>query len=271
MALELEQARREHNWTGRFVLIHADVGRMEWKQSLPHCEQMAARVGAEFVVVKHSERDLLEGIHRRQQVRPDAPPFPSSAARWCTSDFKRSVIDVWLRNNIDDAAVCTIGFRREESRARRKKPFWQYRTAASSKQKHRTVADWHPILEYTLTDVWRVIGYTLDELAAIQKQVKITGVVPDDFKAHPAYALGNHRVSCALCVLADQHDLLNGARYNPELFRELVDIEIDSGFSFQQNKPLSALAPELLTDEQRAALANSQVQAADEDVQLSLF
>jgi len=252
MALELATMRRVYGWSGRLILIHADVGRMEWKQSLPHCQKLATRIGVPLVVVKHPKRDLLEGIERRMEVRPDAPPFPSSAARWCTSDYKRAVIDTWLRNHIGTAAVCTIGFRREESTARERKPEWQERVHASAPTKRRRVIDWHPILDYKLPDVWRVIGYTVDELRAIQTEVKRTGIVPVDFKAHPAYAYGNERVSCAMCVLGNLNDLRNGAKHNPETHAALIAIENRSEFTFQQHRSLKHLFD--TPDDQQLAL-----------------
>jgi hypothetical protein len=241
MALELASLRAVYGWDGRFILIHADVGRMEWPQSLPHCAALADRLGAEFVVVRHAKRDLMDGIHLRMETRPDAPPFPSSAARWCTSDYKRAVIDKWLRNNVPTAAVSAIGFRREESAARAKQPLCEVRAGATAPTKGRRVLDWHPILEYRLADVWRVIGYTLDELRAIQTETKRTGIVPIDFRGHPAYAFGNERVSCALCVLGSLNDLRNGAAHNPAIHAELVEIEERSGFTFQQGRSLKVL------------------------------
>lgn len=176
------------------------------------------------------------------------------AARWCTSDFKRAVIDKWLRNNIPDgeSAVCTIGYRREESTARKKKDCFDPRDNASAPTKNRFVFDYHPLLDYTESDVWGVIGYTMDELAAIRADVAAfrVGRTPDEvfayietlnFKAHPAYALGNRRVSCALCVLADKGDLKNGAWANPELRDELVSIEERSGFTFRHKFSLTEL------------------------------
>ncbi len=69
-----------------------------------------------------------------------------------------------------------------------------------------------------------------------------------------AYALGNERLSCSLCVLASRNDLLNGAEHQPDHYRDLVDLEIASGFSFRQGLWLADLRPDLLTEEQRQAL-----------------
>ena len=91
MALELARLRASHGWPGDLLLIHADTG-MEWPESEAHCRQLARRLRAELVVVRH-DHTLLEGIRRRMAKRPDAPPFPSSQARYCTSTWKRWVID----------------------------------------------------------------------------------------------------------------------------------------------------------------------------------
>lgn len=254
-AIELAKLRDGHGWRGRFIFIHADVGRMEWAQSLAHCRQLAERLGAEFTVVKHAKYDLLGGIQNRMATRPDAPPFPSSAARYCTAGWKRDTISRWMRNNIagGESAVCAIGLRREESPARARKPYWAERANASAKTKGRRVVDWHPILDYRLADVWRVLGYTLTELTSIQdkvRQFRAEGHSADEtlsfieklgFTAHPAYALGNDRVSCSMCVLANRHDLTNGAEFNPEMAGELAAIEAASGFTFTQKVAIERL------------------------------
>lgn len=249
MSLELARMRQVYGWPGRFVLIHADVGRMEWPQSHTHCRKLAEQLNAEFVIVKHNHRDLLEGIERRMKVRPDAPPFPSKPNRWCTSDFKRAVIDSWLKANIPAGtmAVDTIGYRREESTDRSKKSSHVVRI----KTKGRTIYDWHPILEYKLADVWRTIGYTLGQLAemqAVTSELLLQGYILDQcaemlrFKAHPAYLAGNERVSCMFCILGSKNDLRNGMRFNRPLGEHLISIEDRSTFTFQQGFSLKELA-----------------------------
>ena len=115
----------------------------------------------------------------------------------------------------------------------------------------------------------------MSELVALQNRYaisdpKIQRKMEQAFTAHVAYLRGNNRVSCALCPLANKNDLANGARYNPGLFRELVEIEITSGFSFQHKRWLADFAPELLTADQRQRLA--QVRNTEhQPQQLSLF
>lgn len=250
MTLVLWKLHQSRGWTGRFILVHADLGRMEWKESLPQCYNLAHKVGARLAVVRRTKKiggqerhfDLLMGIRQRMnKLTVDgvvtSPPFPSSAARYCTSDWKRGPISKWLRNEYpkDKDVIVAIGLRRDESAARAKKPVTADRSDTSSVQKNRVVTNWHPIMHYTMTDIEAVC----EEFG---------------WKLHHAYSLGNERVSCQMCVLACGGDISNGARNNPKLYRQLVQIEIESGYAFQQGKPLWKVAPELLTQKQRVSI-----------------
>ena len=99
-----------------------------------------------------------------------------------------------------------------------------------------------------LTRRWRQrhSGAGLEQIAHWLKSI--------GYPAHPAYALGNERLSCALCVLGSVNDIENGAEWQPDTYRELVDIEIESGYSFRQNLWLKDLRPDLLTEKQRIAI-----------------
>lgn len=243
-----------YGWTNDIIAVHADLGRAEWSMTHEYVHRTAERAGVPLYIVRHSYGDLIDGIRRRMATRPDAPPFPSSAARWCTSDWKRSVIDRFIRQQFptDAHVLCAIGLRAEESTSRAKKQIWAVREGAASEQKKRYVLDWLPIHPWSEKDVWMQIGYSPEHLIRIQEDVRRTGVVPNEFAAHPAYAYGNQRLSCSMCVLASVNDLLNGATHHPEIFRELCQIEIESGFSFRHKFWLGALRPDLLTESQRA-------------------
>ncbi len=45
---------------GPRILIHSDLGRIEWKDSLPACERLARRYDLELVVVKRQAGDLMD-------------------------------------------------------------------------------------------------------------------------------------------------------------------------------------------------------------------
>ena len=183
--------------------------------------------------------------------------IPSAAARYCTSDWKRNVINSWLRRTFpaNVTVVQCVGLRRDESRGRAKTPDYCQNELASAPTLGRNVLNWYPIAAWSTVEVWDVLGITPDELANIQALVKAGGT-PESvgWYYHPAYAYGNERLSCSLCVLASAGDIKNGAYHNPETYRALVQIEIETGFAFQKGKPLYDVAPELLTAEQRDKL-----------------
>lgn len=254
MALTLAKLHKARGWQGQLVMVHSDLGRMEWKESLPHCYNLAEKIDARLAVVRKTRKvkrtnkdgetvtterqyDLLMGFRQRMYKLMDedgnvtSPHWASSAARYCTSDWKRAPIDKWIRNTWkrDDDVVIAIGLRRDESSARAKKPCMRERKGASAPTKNRNVFDWHPILHYTMEDIEAVC----EEF---------------DWELHVAYNLGNERLSCQMCVLACEGDIKNGVYNNPKLYRQLVAQEVRSGYTYQQNRPLWRVAPELLTD-----------------------
>jgi len=79
-----------------------------------------------------------------------------------------------------------------------------------------------------------------------------------------AYQFGSSRFSSCFCIMATAADLLAATRdpRNHDLYREQCDLEISSTFSFQANKWLSDIAPELLTETQRARLPQAKIKAA---------
>lgn len=250
MTLDLSYLRKMYGWAGDFILIHADVGRMEWHSSLEHCAKLAKRVGAEFVVVRHPKYDLAEGIRQRFITRPDAPSFPSSKSRYCTSDWKRAPISKWIRNTYvsDVNVVCAIGLRAEESAARAKKDPCSFRSTAIAPTKNRVVYDWLPIHDYTLEQVWETIGISLEKLAEFQEFYRkykydheAVKAVLEDFPAHEAYLYGNERVSCSLCVLASKNDLKNGREHQPDTYELIRGIEEETGYTFRSNANIEEL------------------------------
>lgn len=239
MAYTLADYHHQNQLTGGLVMVHADLGRSEWRETPAYVSQLAKKLDVDLHVVKHHKFDsVVDGIYDRMAKRPDVPPFPSSAARWCTSDFKRNPISKWIRNQYPENAtvICAMGLRADESSARAKKPILQLRPSTQAPTKNRIVYNWNPIHHWSSEDVWDCIQHYADGVA------------------HPAYELGNDRLSCAMCVLGCRGDLRNGAYNRPAVFREMVQIEIDTGYTFQQGKPLYEVAPDLLSYEQLDAL-----------------
>ena len=69
---------------------------------------------------------------------------------------------------------------------------------------------------------------------------------------HPAYRIfGMGRVSCRFCIMSSMPDML-AASAQPEshdLYRQMVQLEIDSSFAFQGARWLGDIAPHLLPSE----------------------
>lgn len=265
MLRHLVEWHKRENLSGQLIAVHADLGRAEWKITTQVVKQQCALLGVPLHIVKRNDGlDLVDIIDRRRLKLSDQekPFWPSSAARYCTSDLKRAVIDVWVRNHWSSGNILmTMGMRADESPKRAKLPIVSLRPNCQSK--NRTVIDWLPIHDWQETAVWNVIGYRMNELQTIRQKVAERRAAGADkkalidellrtFKAHPAYALGNSRLSCALCILADQHDLANGAEYNLELYQRYTRWEMESGYAFQQGNWLADLRPDLLEPDVRA-------------------
>lgn len=266
MSLALVRECQQQGWAEP-VFVHCGLGAMEWSITSQVVEDQAK--GHDLVVLR-KDHDLLEGIQRRMEKRPDAPPFPSSAARYCTAGWKREVTDSFVRRTyVEDVTVIVAqGIRADESPARAKKPIVRERTS-SAPTKNRLVLDWYPIFHWSEDMVWSEIygGYNLIDQHRDLTARWVERHEPEsveqvytwlknalNYQGHPAYALGNQRLSCALCVLASRNDLMNGARWNPHIYQALVDIELQSGFTFTQKTSLKDLMPEHLRPDQREQL-----------------
>lgn len=263
----LAAARQRQSWPGEVFAIHAHLGRMEWPQTLDHCHQICAAVDIPLIVVSRPQGDLLQEMQdRMEKLRGTGKPhFPSAANRYCTADQKRNQIDRVLRaapfpdsknryctshhktNQIDKAlrphqvVISAEGLRADESPARAKRPAWEYRQQICTRQ--RTAYTWRPILHWSEEDVWNTLGASKADLRERQNLYRLgqEEIAFAGWRAHPAYVMGNQRLSCAICILGSRSDITNGARHNPQLLSELVKMEHESGFSFRQDLRLADL------------------------------
>jgi 3'-phosphoadenosine 5'-phosphosulfate sulfotransferase (PAPS reductase)/FAD synthetase len=239
MSHHLLDLRQAEGWSGAVMMVHADLGsRVEWQQTPDYVRDLARRNGVPLHVVRWQHGDLIDRIWQRYYKDPSRPCWPSSQMRYCTSDLKRGPISRWLRNTFPSGSIiCAMGLRAQESSARARRQTFTLRTDASAPTKGRFVYDWLPIHDWTEGDVWDCIRQHGDI-------------------AHPAYRLErpNHRLSCALCVLASLNDLINGAVHNPDTYREYCRIEAVTGYSFRKDFWLSDVKPELLPAEIRIAV-----------------
>lgn len=237
MGHHLLDLRQSEGWSGTVCMVHADLGaRVEWRQTPDYVRDLARRKGVPLHVVRWTHGDLIDRIWQRYDKDPSRPCWPSARMRYCTSDLKRGPISRWLRNHFPSGnIVCAMGLRAQESHARARRQTFTLRADASAPTRGRFVYDWLPIHDWTETEVWDCIRQHGDVY-------------------HPAYRWGNHRLSCALCVLANLSDLINGTTHNPDTYREYCRIEAVTGYSFRKDFWLSDLKPDLLPESTLSAV-----------------
>lgn len=209
----------------QIVVVHADLGEIEWSGVQDH---IRATVSHPVNVVRAvfqdgSIKDLLTMVERRAAARPDSPPWPSSAARYCTSDLKRDPIAKFIRADLKARGkllgVNCMGLRAEESPARAKRPTLSLNKRLSAAG--RTVWEYLPIHDLLVGEVFETIAEA--------------GQVP-----FWAYQNGNERLSCVFCIFGCAGDLARGARERPELLARYVDLETRTGYTFFQGCTLEA-------------------------------
>lgn len=248
----------------RIIVVHADLGRAEWKGTRELAERQAAAYGLRFEVVSRDE-NLIEQIKTRRRTldaecetllheaallkaagwdkfallaQMDAlrkwqtPAWPSSKARYCTSDQKTSQVvkfmtrlaDAWRAagNTRPIRILNCLGIRAQESPGRAKKVAFGPDPASNSR---REVTRWLPIFDWTADEVWATIRRS-------------------GLPHHEAYDAGMKRLSCVFCVLAGQRDLVLAARLNPELAREYLAVEQEVRHTFKADLSMAEIVAE---------------------------
>jgi 3'-phosphoadenosine 5'-phosphosulfate sulfotransferase (PAPS reductase)/FAD synthetase len=241
----LDRARHR----GPRLLIHSDLGTVEWSESLPTCRRLADHLGLELVIVRRGAGDLMDRWESRwaSSVRRYASletvtlvlPWSTPSMRFCTSELKTHVIGAYLRRRFPGQAVINVnGVRREESAARAR--------AAVAEPAGDRLWIWRLIVSWRTEDVFEFIA--------------AHGLV-----LHPAYTdYGMKRVSCRFCIMSGIRDLTAAAAVpeSHDLYRRMVALEIVSTFAFQGTRWLGDVAPALLSPGMRHALVLAKQKAA---------
>lgn len=225
------------DYEGPKVLIHSDLGSVEWVDSLPACQRIAERIGWELIVCKRPAGGMMERWESRWQssIRRYTDmvtvavvlPWSTPSMRFCTSELKVDPICATLKKRFGRVPIINVtGVRAEESNARALQPV----SAPGGSKLPPGSLTWRPLHSWLLQDVW-------DAIAA-------SGV-----DAHEAYRLfGSSRVSCRFCILANEADL-KASLQDPAargIYVRMCELELLSGFAFQGSRWLTSLAPELI-------------------------
>lgn len=225
-------------YRGPKVLIHSNLGSVEWLDSFPACQRIADRIGWELIECSRPAGGMMERWESRWQssVRRYCAmetvavvlPWSTPSMRFCTSELKVDPISSALKKRFGRVPIINVtGVRGEESANRAKQPV----SSPGTKLPPGSLS-WRPIHHWLLQDVW-------DAIAA-------SGVAP-----HEAYGMfGSSRVSCRFCILANEADL-RASLIDPAaaaIYVRMCDLELESGFAFQGSRWLSSLATNLIPD-----------------------
>ncbi|NLS02303.1 phosphoadenosine phosphosulfate reductase family protein [Rhizobium sp. P32RR-XVIII] len=221
---------------GERLLVHADLGSVEWKDSLPTCQRLADYLGVPLLVVSRKAGGLMERWRSRWQSSVEryealstvalVPCWSTPKMRFCTSELKTHVITAALKKRFGKQLVVNVtGIRRDESSRRA-------RSTISDLSDDSLLLSWRPILDWSVQDVF--------------SSIDASGIDP-----HPAYRVfGMSRVSCRFCIMSNIDDLTaaTAQEESHDLYRDMVDLECDSSFAFQGSRWLGDVAPHLLTE-----------------------
>jgi len=194
--------------------------------------RVTASFGLDLITVKNPNKTYLEMVERRGK-------FPSMGQRTCTSDLKRSPIDVILRGVAERVIINCTGIRAEESPNRGKMNPWTLNEAVSIKERRtkagrvfqqaRTVYNWMPIFEETLADVLNWHHATGTPL-------------------HPVYIPEYHvdgtkggylrRLSCRVCIFNTDADIRAIYVHDREAFDLVATLEQRINFTMKSKKSL---------------------------------
>lgn len=224
----------------RLVVVHCDLGRVEWTGTRELAELQARRYDVRFEVVSRPQGDLLEHVRQRRM-------WPSSTARYCTSDHKRGQVRRLMtalaaewRARTGAARPCRIlncmGLRADESPARAKKVAFERDAKASNGR--REVDTWLPIHDWTEAQVW--------------ERIRASGV-----PHHRAYDLGMRRLSCVFCIFAPEAALLIAGEHNRGLLAQYVAVEDEIGHTFRPKFRLRVIQDRLEAGERGQAGADA--------------
>lgn len=204
----------------QLIVVHASLGEVEWPGAEEHARKQAEAAGLPFVVAR-AVKTFFEMVEHRFKVRPgpNSPSWPSASNRQCTSDLKRGPIEREVRRYAKEHGftkiVSCMGIRAQESAGRAKQiPFRRNERGSVA---GRDWYEWLPIFDLSTAEVFATI--------------KDAGQEP-----HPAYALGNQRLSCVFCIMASRNDIRNGAKHHPELLAKYIELEKRTGYTMHQSR-----------------------------------
>ena len=200
----------------QIVVVHADLGKVEWNGVQDH---IRATIDHDLNVVR-AGKTFLDMVRHRARTRPDVPAWPASATRQCTSDLKRGPIHKFIRQDMKrrkaSLGVNCTGIRAAESASRARKAPLAINARLSKAGR----------------EVWECMPIHHWSTAHVFKAIERAGQAP--FWAYRR----NKRLSCVFCIMACDGDLAHGAEQRPDLYREYLAVEAETGWTMFNGQSL---------------------------------
>ncbi len=150
---------------------------------------------------------------------------PSSAHRFCTSYYKRELVNAWItaQRKPGQTIVVALGERAAESPGRARKPRFHFR---GKEKKSYKLFNWYPVRNWSRRQVFR----RLRECGiAPFPAYKYQGMT--DWQMYEEDAEGGPRTSCRCCIYAGEPELCHQALMdsNRPVFERLAYVEAVTG------------------------------------------
>jgi 3'-phosphoadenosine 5'-phosphosulfate sulfotransferase (PAPS reductase)/FAD synthetase len=242
--------------TGPRLLIHADLGLVEWEDSLPTCERLAQHLGMELAIVRRKNGGMMERWEQRWASNVSRYedlncvklilPWSTPGMRFCTSELKVSPISQELRRRFPKDPILNVtGIRRTESDKRKLMPVSEIEKKLQRKGSDLGIT-WNAIIEWGLGDVFRYVADV-------------------GLQLHEAYTkYHTTRVSCVFCIMGSKPDIESATtcERNHAIYVRMVELEATSTFKFKDIW-LADVAPHLLSESLRQRIGEAKLKAVD--------
>lgn len=253
----------------RLIVVHADLGRVEWKGTAELAERQAKHYGLRFEKVSRPQGGLLEQISQRNEdIKARALRLRSGELTEADKKFVAKKAEK-LDREIDADLLLELAEADEAN------PIWpdsknRYCTSDQKRgQVSKLITQLHREsgkVEFKVLSCMGIRAQESDERAeknpftkdarnsTQSRQVDIWFPIFDwtvkdvwarieasQVEHHEAYDLGMSRLSCVFCVFAKKCDLQIAAKANPELLDEYIRVEEKIGHDFKRGFKIAEL------------------------------
>lgn len=235
------------------------TGKPFWPSSASrYCTADQKRAQADRVYRQYDLIISVEGNRAEESTKRRKDPVVSVRTQITAKPLRDlpvdEALDTWL-------AVTSLLDAGDDTAVAERYPEFKY--YIGKEKRPRLAITWYAIHDWLLEDVWRACGtngFDVGQRRAVyQFAIEMaddggdTAVIEalkrlalKDWPAHPAYVYGNERLSCALCILANDNDLRNGARHQPELAAHFIRLEEIGGATFKNGRSLAEIVEGVL-------------------------